>query len=177
MRHNFLLRAAHYTTIGALLFATAGCRMKSQEEPGLTGPSEFGKAVTVAANPDILTQDGISQSEIVVRAHGPGGEPLPNESMNVEIRVGGVRADFGTLSARNVRTESDGEARLVYTAPPSPALSIVEATDVTIAVTPLGTNYANSTPRITTIRVIPVGTVDPPAGLAPFFTFTPGSPV
>ncbi len=42
--------------------------------------------------------------------------------MRTETRVGGTPVDFGTLSARNVVTGSDGRATLVYTAPPSPAV-------------------------------------------------------
>lgn len=151
--------------------------MKSQEAPGLTGPSEHAQSIVVAASPDILSQDGASQSVITVTARGPNGEPLPNLSMNVEIRVGGVRAEFGSLSARNVVTGSDGRGTFVYTAPMSPALSLQDGTMVTIAVTPIGTDFGNASARSATIRVVPVGPVVPPDGLAPYFTFLPSAPM
>jgi len=176
MRHAFLLRTARYTTVSAVLVAVAGCTMKSQEPPDFTGPSELGKSVTVAASPDILAQDGMSRSNITVAARGPNGEPLPGESMVVDIWVAGSRVEFGTLSQRNITTGSDGRATFVYTAPPSPPLSTVQSIDVTIAVTPIGTDFGNSRARIATIRVVPIGTVAPPDGLAPHFTFSPDSP-
>lgn len=159
-----------------MVLAAGACTMKSQEAPGLTGPSEHGQSIVVAASPDILSQDGASQSVITVTARGPSGEPLPNLSMNVEIRVGGVRAEFGSLSARNIVTGSDGRGTFVYTAPMSPALSLQDGTMVTIAVTPIGTDFGNASARSATIRVVPVGPVVPPDGLAPYFTFLPSAP-
>lgn len=156
-----------------MVVAAGACTMKSQEAPGLTGPSEYAQSITVAASPDILSQDGASQSVISVTARGPNGEPLPNLSINAEIRVGGVRTEFGSLSARNIVTGADGRGTFVYTAPMSPALSLQEGTTVTIAVTPIGTDYGNAASRSATIRVVPVGPVVPPDGLAPYFTFAP----
>lgn len=148
--------------------------MKSQEAPPLTGPSELGTSITVTVTPDVLTQDGGSQSLVTVVAHDSNGKPLRNVSFRTEIVVGGVSADFGTLSARNLVTGSDGRATLVYTAPAAPAGPAVDNnTTVNIAVTPLGTDFANSVARFATIRLVPVGVVVPPDGLAPYFTMTP----
>lgn len=176
MTYALFRRVARYGTVGAAVVAAAGCTMKSQEAPGPTGPSTYAQAITVAASPDILSQDGASQSQVTVTARGPNGEPLQNLSMNVELRVDGALADFGSLSARNVVTGSDGRGTFVYTAPMSPALSVRESTDVTIMVTPIGTDFANSFPRMTTIRVVPVSIVVPPDGLAPYFSFSPVVP-
>ena len=63
------------------------CTMKKQEAPPLAGPSEFGVSVSVSASPDILTQDGASQSLITIRALDPNSQPVRNLSLRAEIQV------------------------------------------------------------------------------------------
>jgi PKD repeat protein len=169
-------------TVAALILvgavaASTSCTMKSQEAPPLTGPSEYGTSIVVTVTPDILTQDGSSQSVVTIMARDPNGKPLRNVSLRSEILVEGVAVDFGSLSARNVVTDSNGRATLVYTAPSSPAGPAVDNnTTVNIAVTPIGTDFGNSAIRLATIRLVPTGTVVPPDGLQPKFTFTPSGP-
>ena len=150
--------------------------MKNQEAPPLTGPSELGTSISVGVAPDVLTQDGGSQSLVTVIAYDKNGKPLRNVSLRSEIVVGGVIADFGTLSARSIVTGTDGRATLVYTAPAAPAGPAVDnGTTVSISVTPLGTDYANSLARFATIRLVPSGVVVPPDGLQPYFTLSPST--
>jgi PKD repeat protein len=163
------------TAAGVLALASA-CTMKSQEAPPLTGPSELGQSVAIAVSPDVLPQDGASQSFITVTARDENSQPVRNLTLRTEIRVGGVPVDFGTLSARSVVTGSDGRATLVYTAPPSPAVSPDAFIVVDVVVTPLGTDYNNSNQRSAAIRLVPQGTVIPPGDLVPAFTFTPTAP-
>ena len=119
--------------------------MKKQETPSLTGPSELGTSCPSASSPDILTQDGGSQSLVTVSAFDSNGKPLRNLSLRSQIFVGGTAADFGTLSARSIVTGTDGQATLVYTAPAAPGGPAVDSgTTVNIAVTPIGTDFANS---------------------------------
>jgi large repetitive protein len=162
----------------ALCVAVAGaCTMKSQEAPALTGPSEFGTSVTVSVSPDVLTQDGASQSLVTITARDPNGAPLRSLSLRAEIAVEGVRADFGSLSARNLVTDSAGRATLVYTAPfAGTGAGVDTGTVVDILVTPVGTDFGNSTPRFASIRLVPPGIIVPPDGLQPRFTVTPASP-
>ena len=164
--------------IAALALTVGGCTMKEQDAPALTGPSEFGQSITVTASPDVLTQDGASQSVITVLARGANGAPLSNLSLRAEIVVQDAPTDFGRLSARNIVTGSSGQATVVYTAPASPAGPVVDAfTLVNIQVTPIGTDFGNSTSRITTLRLVPNGgIIVPPDGLRPAFTFTPAAP-
>lgn len=151
--------------------------MKSQEAPPLTGPSEYGTSVVVTVSPDVLSLDGASQSLVTVVARDSNGKPLRNLSLRAEISVGGVRADFGSLSARNIVTGTDGRATLVYTAPAAPSGPAVDpATNVDILVTPIGTDFNNATPRLASIRLIAPGVVIPPDGLQPNFTFAPEDP-
>jgi PKD repeat protein len=150
--------------------------MKDQEAPPLTGPSEFAQSVVISVSPDVLPQDGASQSFITVTARDANGQPLRNLTMRTETRVGGTPVDFGTLSARSVVTGSDGRATLVYTAPPSPAVSPDAFLVVDIVVTPFGTDFNNSSARTAAIRLVPQNGVIPPGDLVPAFTVTPAAP-
>jgi chitodextrinase len=156
------------TVAGALALASA-CTMKDQDAPPLTGPSEFAQSIGISVSPDVLPQDGASQSFITVTALDPNAQPLRNLTLRAETRVGGVPVDFGTLSARSVVTGSDGKATLIYTAPPAVANSASLVVD--IVVTPVGTNYNNTSVRTAAIRLVSQGPVPPPTtGLDPYFT-------
>lgn len=167
------------STAAALLLAATtvtGCTMKKQEAPEFTGPSEFGTSVVVGVSPDHLTQDGASQSVVTVTARDASGGPVRNAAMRAEIRVSGVVTDFGSLSARSIVTGADGRATFVYTAPPAPSPAVDNFTIVDIAVTPVGSDFANSVTRIASVRLVPPGIVIPPDGLDPYFTVAPGKP-
>ena len=124
----------------------------------------------IAVSPDVLPQDGASQSFITVTARDANAQPIRNLTMRTETQVNGTPVDFGTLSARNVVTGSDGKATLVYTAPPSPAVAPDAFLLVDIVVTPLGSDFNNSSQRTASIRLVPQGTVIPPGDLVPAFT-------
>ncbi len=165
--------------LAAAALLPAGCTMKDQKAPPLTGPSELGTSIVVSVSPDVLTQDGASQSLVTITARDPQGQPIRNLSLRVEILVGGTRADFGTLSARNLATGSDGRATTTYTAPASPAGPSTDPfTIVDIAATPVGTDFGNALPRTAALRLVPPGgVIVPPGNLQPAFTYTPSSPI
>jgi hypothetical protein len=161
-----------------VVFTLGGCTLEKQEAPDVAGPSEFATSVTVTITPDVLTQDGASQSVVKIIVRDANGQ-VPREpvTLRAEIRINGTLADFGSLSARTVVTGSDGTATLVYTAPPSTnGLSVDPFTVVDIAVVPVGSNFGNSQYRVASIRLVPPGGVIPPDGLRPYFTFTPAAP-
>jgi PKD repeat protein len=165
----------------AIAATSLSCTMKSQDTPALTGPSELGVSITLRTQPEILVQDGSSQALVTITARDSNGKPKKDVSLISEIFVGGVHTDFGSISARNLVTDANGDARLVYTAPALPSGPAVDAgTVVEIAVTPLDRNgtggFGNSTTRFASIRLIPPGIVVPPDGLQPVFTVTPSSP-
>lgn len=165
----------------ALAAASIGCTMKGQDTPPLTGPSELGTSITLRTQPEILVQDGSSQSLITITARDSNGQAKRDVSLVTGIFVKGVRTDFGSVSARNLVTDANGEARLTYTAPMLPSGPAVDAgTIVDIGVTPLDRNgtggFGNSATRYASIRLIPPGVVVPPDGLQPAFTFTPSAP-
>jgi PKD repeat protein len=155
--------------------AVSACTVHKQDVPALTGPSELGISITIAASPNVLTQDGASQSIVTITARNNNGQPLANLSLRTEISVGGAITDFGRLSARNVVTDSTGRATVVYTAPPAPAVTIGSGTNVDIVVTPAGTNADNDNPRVASIRLVPLGVIGAP--VSPFVPgFTPPAP-
>ena len=155
---------------------TAACTMKSQEAPPLTGPSELGTSIVLSVTPDVLNQDGASQSIVTVTARDQNGQPLRNLALRGEINVNGISADFGTLSARNVVTGADGRATFIYTAPPAPPVAVSDQTIVSILVTPIGTDFNNAVSRSATIRLVPAVNVPLPSGMSPNFVFSPEQP-
>jgi PKD repeat protein len=170
-------RYSRYITValGAALLVSA-CTTKGVDIPPLSGPSELSTSITITVAPDVVTQDGVSQSLVTIVARDANGQPLRNASLRADIAVSGVGVDFGRLSARSVVTDANGRATIVYTAPPPPA-GPAPATDVDIIVTPTESDFANSSPRRVTIHVVPGGTTVPPRGsVTPEFTFTPGAP-
>ena len=170
------------TGFGILAAGLSGCSISQTEEPPLQGPSELALAFSLQAIPDVLTQDGASQSQVVVQARGANGQPARSVTFRADILVGDIMTDFGSLSARTLVTGNDGRATLTYTAPPAvSSVSVDTGQQVAIRVTPFGTDFANSLPRIVSIRLIPPGVLlpggpIPPASPAPPFTFTPTTP-
>ncbi|HQZ39385.1 MAG TPA: PKD domain-containing protein [Vicinamibacterales bacterium] len=160
----------------ALAVVAASCTVKDTDAPALAGPSELALSLSLQALPDSIYQDGSSQSSVTIDARGPNSQPVRGVSLRVDMEVGGVMADFGTLSARTVVTGDDGLARVIYTAPPAP-LDPTAGTVVTLLVTPIGGDYRGEVNRQVDIRLIPRGVILPPNG-APqaAFTFSPSTP-
>jgi PKD repeat protein len=161
-------------------FALGGCTVHQTEAPGLTGPSGLALTIRVAASPDSISQDGGSQSSIQVTAIGPDGKGKAALPLRMDMFVGGVGQDYGTLSARTIVTDSSGVAKVVYTAPPSPTAGIfgvckgLPGNCVDIVATASGSGFDTATPESVTIRLVPPGVIQPPAA-APTaaFTFSP----
>jgi chitodextrinase len=172
MSHR-LLRNGTVVALAAILGA---CTMTKQEAPDLAGPSEYGTSVVVSITPDVLPQDGASQSLVTITARDPNGQPVRSLQLRAEMRVNGTPVDFGSLSARSLVTGSDGRATLVYTAPESPGMAVDPFTVVEVVVTPIGNDFNNSSQRSASLRLVPTGPVAPPDGLRPAFTFTPNNP-
>jgi hypothetical protein len=159
----------------AVLAVSAACTMKKEEAPAFTGPSEFGTSINISVTPDTITQDGSSQSVVTVTALGPNGAPLANLSLRAEIRVDDVATDFGSLSARNLVTGSNGRATFVYTAPPMPLGLASSQITVQIGVKPVGTDSANEPTRFANLRLVPPGSVGPPNDLVVTFNGAPAA--
>jgi PKD repeat protein len=160
----------------ALALVSAAC-VSSTEIPPLTGPSEFALSFGLTASPDTIPQDGRSQSTVTLTARDASGKAVSGVAFRMDMLVGFVPADYGTLSSKNVVTGSDGKATVVYTAPPpviaggnpgackpsafSPSLPGV---CVSISATPVSTNFTGGTnSEIVDIHLTPLGVIAPPA--------------
>src|SRR5216683_6333305 len=95
-------------TVSLILAAcctAAACTVQQSSQPGLTGPAELATSLSVTATPDTINQDGASRSTVIITAHGPSGQAMAGLSVRVDMAVGGVAQDFGSLSARNLVTD------------------------------------------------------------------------
>ena len=164
--------------VAGALAAPAACTLQSQDAPPLAGPSEFALSLAITATPDVLFQDGGSQSVITIVARDHNGQPVAGLGLLVQTVVGSTIVDYGQLSARSLVTDAQGRATVVYTAPaaPSPPAQASE-TLVRIYVTPIGDNYDSTFVRDISIRLTPPGVILPPNGTpTASFTFAPSSP-
>jgi PKD repeat protein len=164
-------RSKALAAVAALMFL-AGCTVHQSGAPSLSGPSELALSVSVAATPDSVTQDGSSQSSIVVTAKDANGKPLAAVPFRLDMAVNGTTQDFGTLQSRSVVTGSDGRATTLYTAPPPPPASAGgSGARLSILATAVGGNYQTALAQSADIHLVPPGVVLPPAG-SPFASFT-----
>ncbi len=161
--------------LGTLLAAVtlAGCQEDATPDP-FVGPSELGLSLTLSASPDVLPLDGASQSLVTIYARDGSSQPIPNVSLRLQTRFGGVLQDLGQLSARTLVTGQDGRALATYTAPLGG--SVDGEAQVELLVTPVGENFASAVPRTLAIRLVPSGFVTPPATFSAGFRLTPTSP-
>jgi plastocyanin len=171
-----MVRAFRTLTLLLTVALAAACSVKNTTAPGLSGPSELALSLTMAATPDTITQDGASQAQVIVVARDAAGKAVASLPVHLEITQGGQIVDYGTLSSKSVVTGSDGRASAVYTAPRAPVVSVGGGSIVTVLATPIGSDYANSSPRAVDIRLVPPGVILPPSNLAPGFTFSPAAP-
>lgn len=174
---KYLTRTLTLAAAAAAIVTSASCTTQSQDAPSLTGPSEFALSLTITASPDVLSQDGGSQSLITIIARDPNGQPISGLGLRLQTQVDGQEVDYGSLTAKSLVTNNQGTATAVYTAPPPPPATATSDSVVTIAVTPVGTNYDNSLTRGIGIRLARPGVILPPNGTptASFF-FAPTAP-
>ncbi len=162
----------------AVTLLIPACTSKKQAAPALTGPSEMALSVSIQAIPDVLRQDGASQSRVTILARDAGAQPVRNLSLRLDITVGGVLVDYGQLSAKNLVTGSDGTSQVTYTAPAPSSDPSSQGGVIDLLVTPVGSDYANSLSRSVSIRLVPPGVILPPGTPpVPKFVFSPSAPL
>ena len=171
MKH---LRFKHLVVLVMATFATA-CSVTDTPPPPPAGPSEMSLSLAITANPEVLSLDGASQSQIEVLARDSNGQPKTSLLLRAEIVADGVLVDYGSLSARTRVTDSAGRATFTYTAPPLVGGPIPQ---LNISVTPEGREFGDASAHVRrniTIRLVPPGVISP-GGPTPAFTFTPAAP-
>jgi hypothetical protein len=124
----------------ALALLSAACMVRDTSNPDITGPSEFGLSLNMAAVPDLLARDGLSQSVIAITAFDATGAPARSVQLRLDIVVNGVYQDIGLLSTKTLFTDNNGRATATYTAPPSS----VATSFIRIRVSPVGSNQQNT---------------------------------
>ena len=160
----------------AALSAVSSCSLDNPTPPLVTGPSTYALSLTVTASPDILPEDGASQSLIRIVARDENGQPVRNLPMRIDVLDRGLIVEYGTLSARNVTTNSSGEATVVFTAPTAAIPGFDAGTVVEVAATPVGTDFSGVNTRSVRIRLVPQSIVSIPGAPVPSFTYTPSAP-
>jgi len=147
----------------ALMIAgTITACVDSQKAPALTGPSGLSQSLTLTASPDRIPHDGQSQSIVTVAMIDQNGQPLSGQRV-------GVGANTGFVSHIDVVTGGDGRAAFTVRAP---ALS-TPAADITVVVTPFGTNAETTLSR--SLKIALTGTQNTTAPSASF-TVAPDAP-
>jgi len=153
--HRILLAAGLTAALGS------GCTVQEQTAPALSGPSELGLALTIAAQPETLPRDGRSISTIVINAFDGNGKPKPGQRMILS-------ATAGTLNPTEVLTGTDGRASAVYVAP-----GVNErVSTATITAVPVGVAGDATGVNVRTTRIVMLGPSIPFAS----FVFSPTSP-
>src|ERR1700733_3904206 len=99
------------TAVAIAIVGAAGCTVHQAATPTPSGPSTVAHLVTMTAIPDSISQDGSSQSSVVAAAIGPPGQPEAGVILRMDMVVGGLLVDYGTLSGRSIVTGADGKAR------------------------------------------------------------------
>src|SRR5512138_269318 len=113
-----------------VLALVSGCTVSNQDAPNFVGPSGAGLSMTLKAQPEILPRDGVSMSTISVEASAADGNGVVKPLANAVLVIG---ASAGTVSAEQVRTDTNGRATFIYTAPGANQ----DVSQVTVFVTPL----------------------------------------
>jgi len=141
-----------------MVVAAAGCTLDSQKAPNFTGPSGLGLSLSVTATPDILPQDGSSQSVIRVTAMDGSNQPVVGLAVKTEVMFevqippaqscpgGTTLVSAGRclgLAGATMTTGGDGSASANWVSPGFLGTEVV----ATVRVTPVGSNFANSQPR------------------------------
>lgn len=133
----------------------SGCALTATSVPPLTGPSELALSLSIAATPDVLVENGLSRSRVTVTARDASARPVRALMIAIDVEGDDLAVDSGRLSHRSVTTDDDGQASVSYTAPRAAVGAEGTARTVALAFTPVGTNFADATPRSVLIRLVP----------------------
>lgn len=150
----------------------SGCTVKDVDQPSLTGPSTYATSILMSASKTTLTQNGEDSTDIVLTSTSPTGQSQ-NVTLRVQVFVGDVPMDFGTLSSKTPTTPTT----IRYTAPASTSAAQVPTT-VTIRATPTSSgDFRGEFSRELDLRIVPQGVILPTnPNLVPAYTFSPASP-
>lgn len=153
------MRGAAVALVGVL---ATGCTLENGSAPDVTGPSEFGLSVGIAASPDVLPLDGSSQSIVTVTVRDENGNPVAGRRLVAS-------ASIGSLTVSDVVTGAEGRASFTFVAPGPGTVG----NRAVVWVAPVGTDAGNTAARTVSIALLgPANSTLPTAD----FTFTPAAP-
>ncbi len=167
------LRAVFVLAAAAL---AASCTLQDVEQPSPIGPSTLALSLNVTASPDILPEDGVSTSLITVVARDANGQPKPGVTLRVDTVVGSTIVEYGQLSARNVTTNGNGQAFVIFTAPKAPQIGVDMGSVVDIRVQQVSGDFGSTVSTGVRIRLVPETTANVPGAPRPNFFFSPTTP-
>jgi len=152
---------AQWAAVAISALLASACGLDKQTQPSLIGPAQTGLAINITATPDSLPRDGSSQSVITVSARDAQGNAIAGQRLSVTL---GPNAPQGaSISVSEVVTNSSGQATFTVQAPFANSFG-----DITVSVTPVGSNAANATARIVSIRALPQNNAAPQFAGTPF---------
>ena len=157
--------------VGAL---ATRCGLEKQTAPELIGPSELATSIQLTATPDVLVQDGSSQSVINVLVRDASGAPRPNLGLRIDGTSSSSLVPAVTFTQTSVRTDAAGRASFGLVAPPPPSVMPSSPTVITVRVTPEESDFASTVARAVQVALMaPAGTPAPNNTPQPAFTIVP----
>ena len=165
-RTTFRSRAQWAAVAVAAVLASA-CGLDKQTQPSLIGPSQTGLAINLTASPDSLPRDGSSQSVITVVARDSQGRPIVGQRFSLALDTNAPQG--ASVSTTEVVTNSNGQATFTVQAPFAGSIG-----DITVVATPVGSDAANTIPRVVFIRALPQNNAAPQFAGTPFLVSCAG---
>jgi PKD repeat protein len=126
-------------------------------------------AIDMTATPDLLPEDGASQSIVAITVRNGEAQPMRNMPLFVETTI-------GQLSTSNAVTDASGRATVVFTAPRTAFPGFNAGNMAFIFATPIGTNADNSRTGNVAIRLVPPSVILVPGAPIADFAFSPAQP-
>lgn len=170
------MTSVNRAVVGFAVVLAAGCTLGTPSVPALSGPSVMSMSLVVTASPALLARGDSTPSVITVMARDANAQPIPNLGLRMDLQIGGVLSDLGTLSAHNVFTGANGTASVTYTAPPVAGFGVTNEATVQVVATALGSDYANATGSAVSVRLVSPGVIQPSGILVPTFAYLPQKP-
>jgi PKD repeat protein len=174
-------------TAAIALVGLAGCNLKDQSAPDLTGPSTLGRSVTLTASPDRILYDGSSVVTITATVRNAAGSPEPNVGLHWDAGV--VTVSNGTRALTSVpveafpqitTTNANGVATTTVRAPIAPDVMPTGVTFLEVAALPIGDDASqlapgvDAKPRFISVELVPQTGANAPDRLPiPEFTMSP----
>jgi len=167
MQRTTFRSRAQWAAVAVAAVLVSACGLDKQTQPSLIGPSQTGLAINLTASPDTLPRDGSSQSVITVVARDSQGRPIVGQRFAMALDTNAPQG--ASVSTTEVVTNSNGQATFTVQAPFAGSIG-----DITVVATPIGSDAANTIPRVVFIRALPQNNAAPQFAGTPFLVSCAG---